>query len=149
MEYLNILLYIILFLEGGGLQLYKNRGWFQKPQWRTLSQLWKTGAAVWQWVATFKEVVPPPPRALTPLCRRAPTAPCRAASSVLTGSLGVGVGGTASTFEGRYPLPNYRPCFLACPVRPSVFFDRPLFLRVAAHRSPQNQMFSIQYYLQK
>ena len=42
-------------------------------------------------------------------------------------------GGGHCLFEGSYPLSNYHPRFFWA-VCPWVFFDRPLFLRVAEHR---------------
>ena len=42
-------------------------------------------------------------------------------------------GGGHCLFEGRYPLPNYNPLLFGS-VRPSVFFYRPLFLRIIGHR---------------
>ena len=50
-----------------------------------------------------------------------------------------GGGGGHCLFEGRYPLPNYCPCFFG-PVHPSVFFDRPLFLRVRADHLPKSHI---------
>ena len=48
-----------MILEGGGLQLPKKVA--AQGKLRGGHAGLKTGAVVWQWVATFKDAVPPPP----------------------------------------------------------------------------------------
>ena len=63
MEKFKSLLYTILHGESlileGCAQHFSKIGGGQRKLWGR--QPWKTGAIVWQWVATFKEAVPPPP----------------------------------------------------------------------------------------
>ena len=47
-----------MILEGGGLQLPEIGASHKRT--RRMTAL-KAGTVVWQWVATFKEAVPPPP----------------------------------------------------------------------------------------